>query len=142
MGLGWRFLHLPRRIACRRQGGGSLGFLQTFFRSACPKITRNPMHWRLAIGGRGYFRSCAQSLPPGLHSRRNICPAKRAPAWWPRALLRFRIFMPKYCHGQMQAAKNVGIMRLPAVSAIIPTRQVKAVSKLFCIEDLIRRGFI
>lgn len=25
---------------------------------------------------------------------------------------------------------------------IIPTRQVKSTSKLFCIEDLIRRGFI
>ena len=117
------------QIACRWGWGGD-------FCTACPKITRNPMHWRLAIGSRGYFRSCAQSLPPGLHSRRNICPAKRAPAWWPRALLRFRIFMPKYCHGQMQAAKNVGIMRLPAVSAIIPTRSCQKFSKQICLWDL------
>ena len=26
--------------------------------------------------------------------------------------------------------------------SIIPTRRVKSISKLFCIEDLIRRGFI
>lgn len=25
---------------------------------------------------------------------------------------------------------------------VIPTRRVKSISKLFCIEDLIRRGFV
>ena len=28
------------------------------------------------------------------------------------------------------------------LAAVIPTRRVKSISKLFCIEDLIRRGFI
>ena len=28
------------------------------------------------------------------------------------------------------------------VIAVTPTRRVKSISKLFCIEDLIRRGFI
>lgn len=32
--------------------------------------------------------------------------------------------------------------RLFQDSEIIPTRRVKSISKLFCIEDLIRRGFI
>ena len=33
-------------------------------------------------------------------------------------------------------------IRLFRASEIIPTRRVKSISKLFCIEDLIRRGFI
>ena len=28
------------------------------------------------------------------------------------------------------------------IHLVIPTRRVKSISKLFCIEDLIRRGFI
>ena len=34
------------------------------------------------------------------------------------------------------------LARLPRGSYIIPTRRVKSISKLFCIEDLIRRSFI
>ena len=33
-------------------------------------------------------------------------------------------------------------IKLFRASEIIPTRRVKSISKLFCIEDLIRRGFI
>ena len=38
-----------------------------------------------------------------------------------------------------QKASKIKLFR---ASEIIPTRRVKSISKLFCIEDLIRRGFI
>lgn len=52
---------------------------------------------------------------------------------------------------QFVAVENDKIPEMPVfpgisgtwkVLNIIPTRRVKSISKLFCIEDLIRRGFI
>lgn len=47
----------------------------------------------------------------------------------------------QYQQAKRQAKKPV-FMRVSEVSEFIPTRRVKSTSKLFCIEDLIRRGFI
>ena len=47
----------------------------------------------------------------------------------------------QYQQAKRQAKKPV-FMRVSEVFEIIPTRRVKSISKLFCIEDLIRRGFL
>lgn len=40
------------------------------------------------------------------------------------------------------SVKKPVFLRFLGVLDVIPTRRVKSISKLFCIEDLIRRGFI
>ena len=40
------------------------------------------------------------------------------------------------------SVKKSVFLRFLGVLDVIPTRRVKSISKLFCIEDLIRRGFI
>ena len=44
-------------------------------------------------------------------------------------------------NGENKPQKSRDIKAFGA-SLITPTRRVKSISKLFCIEDLIRRGFI
>jgi len=50
--------------------------------------------------------------------------------------------LPNRCHEGHQALENPVIPGFFWASEIIPTRRVKSISKLFCIEDLIRRDFI
>ena len=45
-------------------------------------------------------------------------------------------------HLAKQQVKKPVFLRFMGVLDVIPTRRVKSISKLFCIEDLIRRGFI
>lgn len=45
-------------------------------------------------------------------------------------------------HRANPAPKSTVFATKNQVCEIIPTRRVKSISKLFCIEDLIRRGFI